>query len=390
MSPDNGGKVIIGDIPDQNPALNLVRGKLKAIYSIEPSAQEEKEEIKLSGVHSKHQKYMATLVASGKSMADVQTAWHEYYQTLDDTEKHEVWQEFYEQSSRVEPSDQTTDTSEIPKKQKHKPTPMSEEVRSKTMADLHKKVIHTVSAGGKLKTRHHIKSFAFSLAFASLVTGILFFITNNEKFIVPFVTPSKTLAAAPLITDGTAVGPETKIIVPKINLEANVVIENFDASNDATTWDILEKGVVLYPFTGLPGEKDRNPVFFGHSSNNIFNHGVAKFIFVRLHELQVGDTYAINYGGKQYVYKIFSRNVVNPNQVEYLSQEPGPLGKVAMSTLITCDPPGTAYKRLILQGEQISPDPNTNITAVSKTESQTKAKEVPSNAPSLLKRLFGI
>lgn len=391
MSLDNGGKAVIGSVPDENPAVNLVRGKLQAIYGEEPVAIEEEKEIERTGAHSKHQKYMQKLMASGKSLADIQVDWHNYYQSLSDTEKHEVWQEFYEQHTRVD--QHTLQNTSIPhtgNNDQHKPKPMSEEVRAKTMADLHKKVIYHVSAGGKLKAKHHIKSFLFSLAFASIVTGILFFITNNEKFIAPFVTPSKTVAAAPLITDGSAVGPETKIIVPKINLEANVVIENFDASNDAATWDILEKGVVLYPYTGLPGEKDQNPVFFGHSSNNIFNHGVAKFIFVRLHELQVGDTYAINYGGKQYVYKVFARYVVNPNQVEYLYQQPKDLGKVAMSTLITCDPPGTAYKRLILQGEQISPDPNANVASTKPKEVPVKAKEVPSNAPSLLKRLFGL
>jgi LPXTG-site transpeptidase (sortase) family protein len=392
MTPDDGGKIIIGEMPDENPAANLVRGKLKAIYGEEPSAKEELREITESGTHSKHQKYMAELIASGKSQVDIQTAWHEYYQNLSDLEKHEVWQEFYEQHSRVDQleKEELQEIAAKPEKRQHRPRPMSAEVRARTMADLHSKVIEKVSAGGKLKAKHHVKSLAFSLAFASLVTGILFFITNNEKFIAPFVTPSKTLAAAPLITDGSTVGPETKVVIPKINLEANVVIEDFDVSSDAATWDILEKGVVLYPYTGVPGEKDRNPVFFGHSSNNIFNHGVAKFIFVRLHELQVGDTYAINYGGKQYVYKIFARYVVNPNQVEYLYQQPSQLGKVAMSTLITCDPPGTAYKRLILQGEQISPDPSANVAATTATEAPAKAKEVPSNSPSLLKRLFGL
>lgn len=386
---DTQSQAVFGDTTE-NPAVNLVRGKLKAIYGDEPSAIEEEQEIVKSGAHSKHQKYMQELMSSGKSLADIQTSWHEYYQTLNDSEKHEVWQEFYTQHTRAG----AQASAEVVHADKpHQGThlvPMSEEVRSKTMADLHKKLVHTVSAGGKLKTSHHVKSLVFSLGLASLVTGILFFITNNEKFIIPFVQPSKTVAAAPLITDGSGVGPETKVIVPKINLEANIVIEQFDASNDATTWDILEKGVVLYPYTGLPGDKDRNPVFFGHSSNNIFNHGTAKFIFVRLHELQVGDTYAINYGGKQYVYKIFARHVVAPNQVEFLYQKPADLGKVAMSTLITCDPPGTAYKRLILQGEQISPDPNTNVASSSPTDAPVKAKEVPSNSPSLLKRLFGL
>lgn len=44
---------------------------------------------------SKHQQYMRELSVSGKSLAEIQTAWHEYYRNLSDAEKHQVWQEFY-------------------------------------------------------------------------------------------------------------------------------------------------------------------------------------------------------------------------------------------------------------------------------------------------------
>jgi sortase A len=365
---------------EDNPALNVVRAKLEAIYLEEPSAIEEEQEIANSGSHSKHQKFMSTLMDSGKSYADIQTAWHEYYQSLDDTEKHEVWQEFYQQHDKairsVEPSTQQSASEET--------LVQKREIPAKTMAELHHKVLSTINANGKLKLHHHVKSFVFSILFASIVTGALFFVTNNERFITPFIQPSKNASATPIITDGTVIGPEAKIIIPKINLEAGVVADQID-NTDTALWDALEKGVVIYPFTPRPGEKG-NSVLFGHSSNNIFNHGVAKFVFVRLHQLEVGDTYAINYGGKQYVYKIFNKVIVKPNQVEYLYQSPKPV----MSTLITCDPPGTAYNRLILQAEQISPDPSTNSESTASLPADKKATEVPSNAPSLLKRLFGI
>lgn len=105
-----------------------------------------------------------------------------------------------------------------------------------------------------------------------------------------------------------------------------------------------------------------------------------------MHELKEGDTYAINYGSKQYVYKIFARYIVKPDQVQFLTDLP----RESMSTLITCDPPGTANNRLILQAEQISPDPNVNIasTAVADTQEST-AVTIPSNSKSLLSRLFG-
>ena len=107
-----------------------------------------------------------------------------------------------------------------------------------------------------------------------------------------------------------------------------------------------------------------------------------------MHELEIGDTYAINYQGTQYVYKVFGRYVVDKTAVEYLDKLPAEYGKVAMSTLITCDPPGTGYKRLILQGEQISPNPSENAAPKALTQNTSTPAEVPSNAPSLLERLF--
>ena len=75
--------------------MNLIRQKVSHLYTDEPSALDEENEIKTVGAHSKHQKFMQTLVNSGKGLAEIQTAWHLYYQSLPDSEKHEVWQEFY-------------------------------------------------------------------------------------------------------------------------------------------------------------------------------------------------------------------------------------------------------------------------------------------------------
>jgi hypothetical protein len=44
---------------------------------------------------------MYELTTSGKSLADIQTQWHEYYVGLPDNEKHQVWQEFYKNQSAV-------------------------------------------------------------------------------------------------------------------------------------------------------------------------------------------------------------------------------------------------------------------------------------------------
>ena len=199
MSMSTSGQAIFGGTPDENLAANLVRTKLQSIYQDEPSVIEEEKEIATTGTHSQHQVFMENLMKSNKSLVEIQTSWHAYYQGLNDSEKHEVWQEFYEEHSKgpvkAEVADVSTaksDTS-LPEGKKMAPD------HGQSMSDLHKKLLNTVNANGKLKAKHHVKSVAFSLAFASFITGILFFITNNERFITPFIQPTKSVAAAPLI-----------------------------------------------------------------------------------------------------------------------------------------------------------------------------------------------
>jgi hypothetical protein len=62
-------------------------------------------------------------------------------------------------------------------------------------------------------------------------------------------------------------------------------------------------------------------------------------------------------------------------------------GKTSTMALITCDPPGTSINRLVVWGEQISPDPNKNIAS---TAVQTDAQPsiLAGNAESLWHRMW--
>jgi LPXTG-site transpeptidase (sortase) family protein len=146
--------------------------------------------------------------------------------------------------------------------------------------------------------------------------------------------------------------------------------------------------VVHYPTTVLPGQQG-NAAFFGHSSNNIFNSGKYKFAFVLLHTLVNGDTFYLTYNDKVYVYKVISHTIVSPSDVSVLNAVPG---QAATATLITCDPPGTSINRLIVVGQQISPDPSGNAVAAAPTTAATPttpAPVLPGNGPVLFSRFTG-
>ena len=376
------------DQPVDDPAVTLIRGKLAELFEAEPKATDEIKEITDVGVSSKHQKYLQTLMSSGKDIAEIQTSWHEYYQGLPANEKHEVWQEFYSNQARqsrffgastpsTPEAPSTIQSPKIEEKKKQSNAPQS-------VSDLKKKIASKVSANGRLSRKHHLKSLLFGLGSAGFVALLIVFTLFNQLFITPFISPSKTASATPLIVDPsgqTVVGPETKIIIPKLNVDAPIVMDVTD-NEEKTIQTALEKGVTLYPNTGKPGELS-NPVIFGHSSNNIFNHGDYKFVFVLLSRLEIDDTFMINYNSRQYVYRVFNKKVVKPKDVAVLSEKPKP----AMVTLITCDPPGSSANRLIVQAEQITPDPNANIASTASTNSSSP-ETLPSNPESLFQRIL--
>lgn len=381
--------------PDAESAADLIRQKVARIYSDEPNARQELTESEISKHRSKHQQFMHQLHASGKDLATIQTEWHNYYQKLPDHEKHQVWQEFYDSQPSLAARPQLTDShtaAQTKAQHKHqaarpqasaaKPRKLRE-ARSKS--ELQHAIRHKVSAGGKLQAKHHVQSLLFGLGMGLIVLLIFLFGFFNEVVIAPFIQPSRTAAATPLIVNETVSASDTpKVIIPKINVEIPVDY-NQTTIDEAQIEAALENGVVHYPTTVKPGQNG-NAAFFGHSSNNIFNKGKYKFAFVLLHELQNGDTFYLTYNGKVYAYKVFSKTVVDPSQVGVLGPVPG---QTATATLITCDPPGTSLRRLVVVGQQISPDPATNSEGTATAASGgTDSTSLPGNGPTLWGRLM--
>jgi sortase A len=373
--------------PDASPAVELIRAKLNKLYGEEPDATEEASEAVAIGKNrSKHQQFMYDLTTSGKSLAEIQTQWHNYYINLPDDEKHEVWQEFYRDQSAVSSyarhSQSVKPNPTVPiQKTTNKPhaTP-HHKTTSRDSATIKAQIKDKVSAGGKLKPIHHIKSALFGLGLAGVVGLAITFVFFNQVFVAPFISPSKTVSATPIIGNQLSeVGPDPKIIIPKINLEVPVVYGLSTVEEDEVQ-NALEDGVVHYASTPEPGEIG-NTVIVGHSSNNILNSGKYKFAFVLLRKLEIDDTFFLHKDGIRYTYKVYDKKVVPPTDVSVL----GPADRANTATLITCDPPGTSVNRLIIVAEQISPDPAGNTAATIETEPITE--ELPSNAESLWSRL---
>lgn len=399
LSPDAERPPSEGEKTGQkNPAVELIRQKLDSLYDEGPGAKEELGEAEAASPRSKHQEFMYRLSTSGKSLADIQTEWHNYYVNLPDNEKHEVWQEFYvssasassysrhaEQQKSRSPSQQAAVATAHKAKLPSKWRPPSDR---RSAGEIKQQILDKVNAGGQLTPKHHLQSLLFGLGMGALVLFIFLFTFFNQVIISPFIHPGSA-SATPIIVGPDSVAPNGRdeVIIPKINVEIPVDYSQ-TTTDEAQIENALEAGVVHYPTTELPGQKG-NSAFFGHSSNNIFNPGKYKFAFVLLHTLVPGDTFYLTKDHKLYVYKVISRKIVEPSDVSVLNDVPG---QVATATLITCDPPGTSLHRLIVVGQQISPSPTGNTAASPSTSytnpSSSSPANLPGNGPSLFSRLW--
>lgn len=111
--------------------------------------------------------------------------------------------------------------------------------------------------------------------------------------------------------------------------------------------DDLSKSLIHYGGSSLPGEYG-NAVIFGHSVlPQFFNPANYNTIFSTLHTLKEGDVIEVASEGIRYRYRIFSFSVVSPTDISVLEQTYDD----SYITVITCTPPGTYWKRLVVKAK---------------------------------------
>jgi sortase A len=126
--------------------------------------------------------------------------------------------------------------------------------------------------------------------------------------------------------------------IPKLNIKsAKVEVGGED----------LSKSLIHYLPQTLPGEYG-NIVIFGHSTlPQLYNPLDYKTVFTYLPSLEKGDKVLVQVEGVEYEYDVFDMFVINPEEVSVLEQQ----NDASYLTLITCVPPGTYWKRLVVKAK---------------------------------------
>lgn len=179
------------------------------------------------------------------------------------------------------------------------------------------------------------KEIASSLAVTQSVLGTYNIFSSN---LVDFTRAGFWFPTKPQTSSFDFSIKEYYLSIPKLNIkDALVVIGGED----------LSKSLIHYLPKSLPGEYG-NVVIFGHSTlPQLYNVKDYKTIFTYLFQLEKGDKIYIRLRENTYEYEVYEMFVVEPTEVSVLESR----NDNAYLTLITCVPPGTYSKRLVVRAK---------------------------------------
>lgn len=203
--------------------------------------------------------------------------------------------------------------------------------------------------------------FLVSVAVWPVVSYELFALTNLRQR--ELLSPVAQQVAGTTISSSTNLTRARNWFVgaPELKEEAPANISFYNMSipalkiEDAVAeigGDDLSKSLIHYKGTALPGRKG-NTVIFGHSTLPfLFNPRNYLSIFSTLPTIRTGDEVKVNYDGIVYIYRIEDMFEVGPKDIQVLEQRYDD----SYITLITCVPPGTYLKRLVVKGRLVPPE----------------------------------
>jgi sortase A len=301
-----------------------------------------------------------------RQWAKYHAAWQDYYQ--------KYYEDYYASAAKSYIASESVKMAYAPGK-KRAPGDELAEQELKTREKIRTK------ASERAQRIRRSRHFAPAMVVLSIVLAFVFVQYNRVIFapLISYISPGNVSAvevteiSATILPD---VGPEPKLIIPKLNID---VPAHIGISNDkATVNAAMQNGVAQFAVPGasaLPGQNG-NFVLSGHSAGDVYDSGNRfRFIFSGLERLMADDNIYVNYEGERYVYKVTESRVVEPTDVAalYLGDNKPYL------TLITCTPRGTSRYRLLVFAEQISPAPNAGGGGGAELKPDEGQAEMPSN-----------
>lgn len=170
--------------------------------------------------------------------------------------------------------------------------------------------------------------------------------TNNDKPST-IIVDDEPIELPDVNPDITQFGLEIPLLSIKVPVIADV-----DLSNEKRYQAIVAKlGIAQMEGTKLPTEKG-NLFLFGHSSFWLNYPGEYKQVFKELDKLKKDEKFTVYYKGATYEYTVMQNKIVADDDFSVLDPTPNDANDSTI-TIMTCWPPGTSQKRLVVFGKRI-------------------------------------
>lgn len=139
------------------------------------------------------------------------------------------------------------------------------------------------------------------------------------------------------------------IEIPSIEISAPIILSQ--STNISALTKDLDKGVVFYPSSVLPGQNGQT-IVLGHSAPPNWPKIKHDWVFSDLNDLEYGDQIRFYFDNKEYIYYVREKKILEKGQ-EIISTPLISKGNILI--LVSCWPPGKDYQRIAVQAELATP-----------------------------------
>lgn len=157
--------------------------------------------------------------------------------------------------------------------------------------------------------------------------------------------PNQTVAPAQSKKSYPYSAKSNSIEIPSLNIVAPIIIG--ESTQVYALERSLDKGVVYYPGSVLPGEVGQIAIL-GHSAPPNWPQIKYDWVFTDINNLNPGDLVILHFNNRQYTYKMMEKSIIKRGQEVGTN---GLNGKNNILTLISCWPPGKDYQRIAVYAE---------------------------------------
>jgi LPXTG-site transpeptidase (sortase) family protein len=195
---------------------------------------------------------------------------------------------------------------------------------------------------GKLEKENIKSSFLLIVASFLIIAALFLPLQIFSPVIKSEINYSLNKNSPSSIEEMVPIDSDFSILIPKIKANTKV-IKDVDPFNSNDYQLALTKGVA-HAKTSTTPDLGGNTFIFAHSAGNWYQANQYNAVFYLLKKLVKGDQITLYYQGQPYDYYLTESKLVDSQDVDYLTAK----SFEKQLTLMTCWPPGTTLKRLII------------------------------------------